>query len=85
MVPSGSEDPDPSKDAVLPAMIDWVVGVTAFENPYFLEDQFFRGQAHMQLGNRVQAQTDLENYVKASSDRARVRQAKLWLKQLGRA
>ncbi len=67
------------------ADLDWVVGVTGFENPHFLEAQFFRGQAHMQLGNRVQAQTDLENYVRASSDRARVRQAKLWLKQLGRA
>jgi hypothetical protein len=62
-----------------------VVEVTGFENPHFLEAQFFRGQAHMQLGNVVQAQADLENYVKASSDRARVRQARRWLKQLGRA
>jgi len=67
------------------ADLDWVVGVTGFENPYFLEAQFFRGQAHMQLGNSMQARTDLENYVKASSDRARVRQAKRWLKQLRRA
>jgi hypothetical protein len=62
-----------------------VVEVTGFENPHFLEAQFFRGQAHMKLGNVVQAQADLENYVKASSDRARVRQARRWLKQLERA
>jgi hypothetical protein len=67
------------------ADLDWVVGVTGFENPYFLEAQFFRGQVHMQLGNSMQARADLENYVKASSDRARVRQAKQWLKQLRRA
>jgi len=67
------------------ADLDWVVGVTGFENPYFLEAQLFRGQAHMQLGNSMQAQTDLENYVQASSDRARVRQARQWLKQLRRA
>ena len=67
------------------ADLDWVVGVTGFENPYFLDAQFFRGQAHMQLGNSMQARTDLENYAKASSDRARVRQAKRWLKQLKRA
>lgn len=67
------------------ADLNWVVGVTGFENPYFLEAQFFRGQAHMQRGNSMQAQTDLENYVKASSDRARVRQARRWLKQLRRA
>lgn len=66
------------------ADLDWVVGVTGFENPHFLEAQFFRGQAHMQLGHSVQAQTDLENYVQASSDRTRVRQAKRWLKQLRR-
>jgi len=59
--------------------------VTGFENPHFLDAQFFRGQAHMKLGNSVQAQADLSNYVQASSDRARVRQAKQWLKQLGRA
>jgi len=67
------------------ADLNRVVEVTGFENPYFLEAQFFRGQAHMQLGHSVQAQTDLENYVQASSDRARVRQAKRWLKQLRRA
>jgi hypothetical protein len=67
------------------ADLDWLLGVTGFENPYFLEAQFFRGQAHMQLGNTMQAQTDLENYVQASSDRAKVRQAKQWLKQLRRA
>jgi hypothetical protein len=67
------------------ADLDRVVGVTGFENPHFLEAQFFRGQAHMQLGHTMQAQTDLENYVKASSDRARVRQAQRWLKQLRRA
>ena len=67
------------------ADLDRVVEVTGFENPCFLEAQFFRGQAHMQLGNSVQAQTDLENYVKASSDRTRVRQARRWLRQLGRA
>ena len=66
------------------ADLDWVVGVTGFENPYFLEAQFFRGQAYMQLGNGMQAQTDLENYVQASSDRAKVREAKRWLKQLRR-
>lgn len=67
------------------ADLDWVVGVTGFENPYFLEAQFFRGQAHMQLGHSTQAKTDLENYVEASSDRSRVRQAKRWLRQLRRA
>lgn len=67
------------------ADLDRVITVTGFENPHFLEAQFFRGQAHMQLGNRMQAQADLENYVRAASDRARVRQAKQWLKQLGRA
>lgn len=67
------------------ADLDRVVEVTGFENPHFLEAQFFRGQAYMQLGNIMQAQTDLENYVQASSDRAKVRQAKRWLKQLGHA
>ena len=67
------------------ADLERVVAVTGFENPYFLEGQFFRGQAHMQLGHSIQAQADLENYVKAASDRARVRQARGWLKQLGRA
>jgi hypothetical protein len=67
------------------ADLNCVVGVTGFENSYFLEAQYFRGQAHMQLGNTVQAQTDLENYVQASSDRAKVRQAKQWLKQMRRA
>ena len=67
------------------ADLDRVVGVTGFENPYFLEAQFFRGQAYMQLSHNMQAQTDLENFVKASSDRAKVQQAKRWLKQLRRA
>jgi len=67
------------------ADLNAVVEVIGLENPYFLEAQYFRGRAHMQLGNRTQAQTDLGNYVKASSDRARVRQAQRWLKQLGRA
>jgi tetratricopeptide (TPR) repeat protein len=67
------------------ADLDRVVGVTGFENPHFLEAQFFHGRAAMQLGNTMQAQTDLENYVQASSDRAKVRQAKQWLKQLRRA
>jgi hypothetical protein len=66
------------------ADLDHVVGVTGFENPHFLEAHFFRGQAYMQLGHTMQAQTDLDNYVKASSDRARVRQAQRWLKQLRR-
>jgi len=65
--------------------LNQVVQVTGFENPHFLDAQFFRGQAHMKQGNSLQAQTDLSNYVQASSDRARVRQAKQWLKQLGRA
>ena len=65
--------------------LDRVIEVTGFENQYFLDAQFFRGQAHMQVGNKMRAQTDLENYVKASSDRARVRQARRWLKQLRRA
>jgi hypothetical protein len=64
------------------ADLDHVVEVTGFENPYFLEAQFFRGQAHMHTGNTAQAQTDLENYVRASDNRNRVRQAKRWLKQL---
>lgn len=64
--------------------LNHVVDVTGFENPHFLEAQFFRGQAHMELGNTVQAQTDLENYIRASDNRGRVRQAKRWLKQLGR-
>jgi hypothetical protein len=61
-----------------------VVEVTGIENPYFLDARFFRGQAYLHQGNTEQARTDLENYVQASSDRARVRQAKRWLKQLGR-
>jgi tetratricopeptide (TPR) repeat protein len=64
------------------ADLDHVVEVTGFENPYFLEAQFFRGQAYMHTGNTAQAQTDLENYVRASDNRSRVRQAKRWLKQL---
>ena len=64
--------------------LNHVVDVTGFENPHFLEAQFFRGQAHMELGNTTQAQTDLENYAQASDNRGRVRQAKRWLKQLGR-
>jgi hypothetical protein len=64
--------------------LNHVVDVTGFENPHFLEAQFFRGQAHMELGNTTQAQTDLENYAQASDNRGRVRQAKQWLKQLGR-
>lgn len=67
------------------ADLNRVIQVTGFENPHFLEAQFFRGQVYMQMGNHLQAQTDLENYVQASSDRARVRQAKQWLKQLARA
>ena len=64
--------------------LNHVVAVTGFENPHFLEAQFFRGQAHMELGNTMQAQTDLENYARASDNRKQVRQAKRWLKQLGR-
>ena len=64
--------------------LNHVVDVTGFENPHFLEAQFFRGQAHMELGNTVQAQTDLENYIRASENRNQVRQAKRWLKQLER-
>jgi len=64
------------------ADLNRVVEVTGLENPHFVEAQFFRGQAHMHLGNSMQAQTDLENYVRASSDRARVQQAKQWLQQL---
>jgi hypothetical protein len=67
------------------ADLDWVAGVTGFENPYFLESQFFRGQAYMQLGDHMRAQTDLENFVQASSDRAKTKQAKRWLKELRRA
>ena len=67
------------------ADVERVLEVTGFENPHFLEAQYFRGQAHMQLGHSIQAQADLENYVKASSDRAKVRQARGWLKQLARA
>ena len=67
------------------ADLDWVVGVTDLENPYFLEAQFFRGQTHMRLGKKAHAETDLGNYVRAASDRARVRQARRWLKQLSRA
>jgi hypothetical protein len=64
--------------------LNHVVEVTGFENPHFLEAQFFRGQAHMELGNTMQAQTDLESYAKASDNRGRVRKAKRWLKQLER-
>lgn len=61
-----------------------VVAVTGFENPYFLEARFYRGQAYMQVGNTIQAQDDLESYIQAASDRTRVRQAKQWLKALNR-
>jgi hypothetical protein len=57
-----------------------VVAETGFDNPYFLEARFYRGQVYMQLGNSIQAQDDLENYIQASSDRTKVRQAKGWLK-----
>lgn len=66
------------------ADLERVIGVTGFENPYFLEAQFFRGQAHTKLGHTMQAQTDLENYVKASSDRSKVQQSKRLLKELKR-
>jgi hypothetical protein len=61
-----------------------VVAVTGFENPYFLEARYYRGQAYMQLGNNMQAQDDLESYIQAASDRTKVRQAKKWLKALKR-
>lgn len=61
-----------------------VIDVTGFENPYFLDAQFFRGQAYLQSGNSMQAQIDLENYLKAASDKARIKQARQWLKQIGR-
>jgi|YNPNPStandDraft_1061719.scaffolds.fasta_scaffold03272_5 tetratricopeptide (TPR) repeat protein len=64
--------------------LDRVIEVTGLENPYFLDAQFFRGQAHMRLGNTVQAQMDLENYLKAASDRGRMAQARQWLKQIRR-
>ena len=67
------------------ADLERVVRVTGFENPYFLEAQFFRGQALMKVGNTMQAQIDLENYIKASNNRSRVQQAKRWLKELKRA
>lgn len=66
------------------ADLNHVIEVTGFENPYFLEAQYFRGQAHMSIGNTVQAQIDLENYLKAASDKARIRQARKWLKQMGK-
>lgn len=64
--------------------LDRVLAVTGFENPHFLEAQYFRGEAHMRLGNVANARTDLERYVQAASDRTRVREAKRWLKELGR-
>jgi len=67
------------------ADLDRVVEVTGAENPYLVEAHFYRGQAHMQLGNSAQARADLERYVQASSDRARVGQARRWLRQLRRA
>ena len=51
-------------------------------HPRFLEAQFFRGQAHMHLGNAAEARSDLEKYAKASDHRSRVRQARRWLKEL---
>lgn len=66
------------------ADLNRVIEVTGFQNPYFLEAQYFRGQAHMLSGNPMQAQIDLENYLKAASDKARIRQARQWLKQIGK-
>jgi hypothetical protein len=64
------------------ADLNRVVAVTGFENPYFLEARFYRGQAYMQLGNSIQAHEDLENYMHAASDRSKIKQAKQWLKAL---
>ena len=65
--------------------LDRVLAVTGFENPHFVEAQYFRGEAHMRLGRTADALADLEHYVQAASDRARVREAKRWLKELRRA
>jgi len=64
------------------ADLNRVIAVTGFENPYFLEAHYFRGQAHMLSGNTIQAQLDLENYLKAANDKARIKQARQWLKQI---
>lgn len=64
------------------ADLNRVLAVTGLENPYFLDARFYRGQAYMQLGNRIQAQDDLENYIQAASDRTKIKMAKQWLKAL---
>jgi hypothetical protein len=66
------------------ADLNRVIAVTGFDNPYFLDARFYRGQAYMQMGNNIQAQDDLESYSQAASDRAKVRQAKQWLKAMRR-
>lgn len=67
------------------ADLDHVVAVTGLDNPYFLEARFFRGQAYMQLGNKTQAQADLENYIQAANNKSRVRQAKRWINDMKRS
>jgi hypothetical protein len=66
------------------ANLDWVMNVTGLENPYFLDAQYFRGQAHMSAGHISQAQTDFENYLVAASNKPRIKKVKNWLKQLKR-
>jgi len=65
--------------------LDWVIATPGLENPYFLEAQYFRGQAFMLTGRNQQAQTDLGNYLNAASNKARIKKAKQWLKQLQRS
>ena len=66
------------------ANLDWVMNVTGLENPYFLDAQYFRGQAHLNAGHIPQAQTDFENYLVAASNKPRIKKVKNWLKQLKR-
>lgn len=61
-----------------------VVEVTGFENPHFVDAHYFRGQVHMQLDRSQEAVSDLENFVKASDDRHKVREAKRWLKRISK-
>jgi len=58
------------------------LGAITYADPRFLDALFFRSQAHLHLGNTAEARADLENYVGSSGDRAKVQQARRWLRKL---
>ena len=59
-----------------------VAQLTGTETPYYPDILFFRGQAHMHLGNLSQAQRDLERYVGEAKQSTRKYTARRWLKEL---